>query len=215
MLLLDYTELMFSRNFIFIKYKLFFALLGFSALVTEVAVTSERGTFDPAHFFGYFTVLMNILVFISFLLSAIVTATGKHKPWLDILRSVATVYIVIVGIGFALLLSGLSGVEFTAVPWDNMVLHYIIPAVALVDFLIDRPKTKFSFKSGLVWAAVPLVYAAFSIIRGQATGWFPYPFLDPVTSGWVGVIVGVGGLTLVGIAIIAFVTRVSRFKTSR
>lgn len=36
-----------------ISYKLFFALLGFSAIVTEIATAVERGTFNPANFFSF------------------------------------------------------------------------------------------------------------------------------------------------------------------
>lgn len=59
------------------------------------------------------------------------TAANKSPKWLDILRSVTAVYILVVGIGFAILLSGLEGVLLTAVPWDNTVLHYITPLAGI------------------------------------------------------------------------------------
>ena len=60
-----------------------------------------------------------------------------------------TVYILIVGIGFALLLSGLTDVDFTAVPWNNTVLHYVMPVVMLIDLLIDRPAKRIRFGTAL------------------------------------------------------------------
>ena len=165
-----------------ISYKLFFALLGFSAIVTEAATVIERGTFNVINFFSFFTIQVNSLAFIVLILSAVFLAANKSKS-LDILRAATTVYILIVGIGFAILLAGLEGVELTAVPWDNTVLHYIIPAAVLVDYLIDRPKTKLSFKKSLLWLIYPAIYVIYSLARGPIAGWYPYPFLNPnVTS---------------------------------
>ena len=194
------------------SYKLFFAFLGFSALVTEVATSVERGIFSPGNFFSFFTVQVNILVFITFVLSALVLASGKQQRWLDILRSVTTVYILVVGIGFAILLSGLENVALTAVPWDNTVLHYIIPVAVLLDFIIDRPKKKISFKTGLLWIAFPILYVLYSLIRGALVGWYPYPFLNPELKGFGAVAVTVAGLVVLGIIIIAFVTKLTKRK---
>ena len=194
------------------SYKLFFAFLGFSALVTEIATSVERGVFNPGNFFSFFTVQVNILVFITFVLSALVLASGKQRRWLDILRSITTVYILVVGIGFAILLSGLENVALTAVPWDNTVLHYIIPVAVLIDFIIDRPKKKISFKTGLLWIAFPILYVLYSLIRGALVGWYPYPFLNPELKGFGAVAVTVAGLVVLGVIIIAFVTKLTKRK---
>ncbi len=195
-----------------IAYKTFFALLGFAAIITEIAVTIERGVFNPANFFSFFTIQNNILVVVTLLLSALVVASGKSKRWLDVLRSITTVYILVVGIGFAVLLSGLQGVALTAVPWDNTVLHYIVPIAVLIDFIIDRPSRKLSFKKALIWIAYPLLYVVYTLVRGPITGWYPYPFLNPANGGYGPVLVSVAGLLLLGIIIIWFVTWVTSWK---
>jgi len=203
---------MFQKENMFIKYKIFFALLGFSAIVTEIAVISERGAFNAVNFFSFFTIQTNILVFITFILSALSVASGKQKRWLDILRAISTVYILVVGIGFAVLLSGLENVALTAVPWDNTVLHYIIPIAVLIDFIIDCPKKKISFNTGLLWIAFPIIYVLYSLIRGAIVGWYPYPFLDPGLKGVGGVALTVAGLIILGVIIIAFVTWMTKRK---
>lgn len=189
-----------------ISYKLLFALLGFAAIITEIAVVVERGTFDPANFFSFFTIQTNILVFITLILSSLAVAAGKTQKWLDILRSSVAVYILVVGIGFAVLLSGLEGVDLTAVPWDNTVLHYIIPIALLVDFLIDRPTRKIKFRTGLLWIIYPIAYVAYSLIRGAIVGWYPYPFLNPEVKGFGAVAVTVLGLVVLGVLLILAVT---------
>lgn len=197
-----------------IGYKLFFGLLGFSAIVTEMAVIIERGMFDPINFFSFFTVENNILVSIVFLGSALAIASGKRSKILDVLRGFSTAFIVLVGIGFAVLLSGLEDVMLTAVPWDNIVLHYIIPVAAVVDYIIDRPGSMLQFKACLTWLLFPLLYVAYSMIRGSMSGWYPYPFLNPANEGYAAVATTVLGLLLLSIVLIGGVTRLSGRKTT-
>lgn len=191
-----------------VGYKLFFGLLGFSAIVTEVATIVERGTFNPVNFFSYFTIETNLLVAAILLLSAIATAWGKNAR-LDVLRSAVTAYILIVGLGFSLLLSGLENTQFTAVPWDNIVLHYIMPLAMLVDWLLDRPKRALSFVPSLKWLLFPVVYIGYSLVRGSITGWYPYPFLNPDLNGVGAVVVAITGMLVLSVALIWSLCRLS------
>lgn len=199
---------MMNRTIGLIGYKVFFALLGFSAIITEMVVLIDRGPFNLLNFLSYFTIQTNTLVFVVFLLSALFVAAGKPRQ-LDGLRSATTIYILVVGIGFALLLSTVKGLVLTAVPWDNTVLHYIIPAAVLVDFLIDRPRRTVSFKKGLLWLLFPLAYAVYTFIRAAVTGWYPYPFLNPATNGMGSVILTVAGLLVLGILLVAAIVYLS------
>lgn len=196
-----------SKKFL-VLYKLFFGLLAFTALVTEVATLLDRGLFDAVNFFSYFTVLTNSFIAIIFFASAIATAAGKNNK-LGNLRAAATVYAVIVGVIFPALLAGIQGVQFTAVPFDNLVLHYIMPVVVLIDFLIDRPK-KISFKQGLVWLWFPIAYAIYSLVRGAIVGWYPYPFLNPATNGYEGVAIVSVGIVVLSLAVTYAVTWLTR-----
>lgn len=197
-----------------ISYKMGFGLLGLSALITEIVVTVERGTFNPANFFSYFTIEANIIVAAVLLLSAITTALGKNAK-LDVLRSAATVYISIVGIGFSILLSGLSDVEFTAVPWDNFVLHYIMPMAMIGDLLLDRPRRKIALKTALLWLLFPVTYLIYSLIRGMMVGWYPYPFLNPATNGYEGIVATSIGLLVLGFGLAVAATRLAKPSSDR
>ncbi len=190
-------------------YKIFFALLGFSAIVTEAIALIERGIFNPANFFSYFTIQTNILVFVTLLVGAFMVAAGKASRRFDIIRSAVTVYILVVGIGFSMLLSTVEGLVLTAVPWDNVVLHYIIPAAALADFLLDRPRRVVSFRRSLLWLLFPVAYVTYALTRGALTGWYPYPFLDSATSGYGSVVFTVAGLFALGIGLIWATTRLA------
>lgn len=203
-----------SRNTFLISYKLFFALLGFSSIVTEMAVTMERGTFKAENFFSYFTIETNILVVITLLMSAVAIAAGKSSKF-DLLRTATTVYILVVGIGFSLLLSGMGDVALTAVPWDNVVLHYIMPVAVLADFMTDRPRRKLGFKKALLWLLFPIAYAIYALVRGGLTGWYPYPFLNPDVSGAESVVMTVVSLFVLGLALIWGVDKLSSNQKSR
>lgn len=180
-----------------IAYKLFFGLLGFSAIVTEIATLSERGRFTPVNFFSYFTIQNNLLAIVTFLLSVLYTAADKSPRWLDTLRGATAVYILVVGIAFSVLLAGLENAVLTAVPWDNTVLHYLIPLAALIDLLLNRPRNMQRFSQSLLWLLYPSTYLAYSLIRGSITGWYPYPFLNPHPNGY-----GPIALTAVGLLIL-------------
>ena len=199
---------------ILISYKITFALLGFSAVITEIATLVERGFFKPFSFFSYFTIQSNIFAFIVLIMGALAVANNERSSRFNLLRGAATLYMVITGIVFAVLLAGVEGSILTAAPWDNIVLHYIMPVVLLMDWLVDKPSKAITFKSSAVWLLYPVTYVIYSLIRGRIVNWYPYPFLDPKNNGYIGVLLtglAIAGLT---IALMHVLTRFTRRKSS-
>ena len=180
-----------------ISYKIFFALLGFAAVVTEISTLVERGTFNPVNFFSFFTIESNLLAVVALLVSAISVAANYSSKKLDFFRGATTLYMVTTGIIFSVLLAGIENATLTAVPWDNIVLHYIMPIVLAVDWILDRPKAVIQFRTACLWLLFPLVYFAYSIIRGSITGWYPYPFLNADMNGY-------GKLSVTSLALVVF-----------
>lgn len=201
-----------SKN-ILIGCKISFALLGFSAVVTEIATLIERDLFKPFNFFSYFTIESNIFAFIILIVSALALANNKRFSKLYLLRGAATLYMVITGIVFAVLLAGVEGSILTAVPWDNIVLHYIMPVVLLVDWLVDKPNKTITFKSSFIWLIYPLTYVIYSLARGKLVNWYPYPFLDPKSNGYTGVLITGLGIAALTIILMYVLTKLSRHKS--
>ena len=170
------------------------ALLGFSALVTEVATLVERGRFVPRNFFSYFTVEGNLLAVVVLLASAVAVRRSRR---LDLFRGATTVYLLTILLVFAGLLAGLGG-DLTAVPWDNTVLHYLMPVAVALDWVVEPPRWRLPWRSTLVWLTLPAAYVVYSLVRGAIVGWYPYPFLDPAHGGY-------GRVALVSVAIAALV----------
>ena len=198
-----------------IGYKLTFGLLGFSAVVTEIATLVERNHFNPFNFFSYFTIQSNIFAFMMLLVSALAIASNKRSTKLNLLRGAATLYMVITGIVFAVLLAGVEGSILTAVPWDNLVLHYIMPVVLLVDWLVDKPSKAMTFKSSFVWLIYPLTYVIYSLVRGQLVNWYPYPFLDPKTNGFSSVFLTAAGIAALTMILMFALTKFTRKRSAR
>lgn len=169
--------------------KMVFAFLGFSAIVTEIATLVARGRFRPSDFFSYFTVESNTLSVLSLVLSAFALASGSRRRWLEVARGAVTLYMTTTILIFIVLLSGYPSSELTAVPWDNTVLHYVMPIVIIIDWVIAGRVQPISYRAALLWLAFPLAYLLYSLIRGPIAHWYPYPFMDPSKNGILGVLI--------------------------
>jgi len=162
--------------------RIFFGLLALSSVAFEIVVLLGEGAFRPVNFFSYYTVLSNLLAGV-FLIYFGVTNNTSNKT--AVVRGAITLYMAMTGVIFAVLLAGLEGVRLTAVPWNNFVLHYIMPLVVVGDWLLSPPKKKISTRAIWLWITFPLLYVVYSLIRGAIVNWYPYPFLNPVQSSYL------------------------------
>jgi hypothetical protein len=102
--------------------------------------------------------------------------------------SVAT-YAIVVGVVYNALLRGLPGSPADGnYVWPqppNEILHVWALIFIFLDFAIMTFANPPRFKQ-MFWVWVfPLAWVVFTIIRGIATGWWPYWFLDPTDKGGV------------------------------
>jgi hypothetical protein len=185
-------------------YRIPFSALSLVAIGVELdrTIRLHDGIVD---FFSFFTFESSLFAAAIFLLGGISVLRGPTVSRLAVWRGAATVYMTITGIVYTILL---RGPDPTAVPWANDLLHYIFPIIFLADWFIDTPRLRITFKQGLIWVIYPLVYLAYTLMRGAYTHWYPYPFIDPITQGYAGVIrmsliILVGALVLIGILTLA------------
>lgn len=194
-----------------IGFKVVFAALGLSSVFQEIIVLNQSGVFDAVNFFSYFTILSNILAALTLLLSAYYVHKNRSRFRIDVLRGATTLYMAMTGVVFSLLLSNLP--NLTAVPWDNIVLHYIIPVIMVIDWIVDPPKTKFTWKHIALWMVFPIVYVAYSLIRGAATDWYPYPFLNPSNGGYGQVLLTSVFITIFAVSAAVLLARLAQQRT--
>ena len=180
--------------------------VGLAALI--VALVQSTGT--VANFFSFFTVESNILAVVLLLGGGV--ADPRSPRW-AYFRGAVTLYMVITGIVYALLLADVD-VQLTNV-WVNDVLHQILPLLLLVDWLFFPPWPRIRAATALGWLAFPLLYFAYSLIRGPIAHFYPYPFLDPRPHGY-DYVIGHAVVLAIGMALLALaVWRIARLRTAQ
>lgn len=159
-------------------------------LVACVAVTALIGDFNFSlgsnplaigNFFSYFTVQSAVIAVSVFVIGAVYGLRDRQDPlWLDMVRVLATVWVIVSGIVFAVILleGSLRGVPVWA-PWSSQLLHFWIPAYALLDWLI-APGRDVPWRTVGFVLIFPLFWVVFTMVRGPFVHWYPYFFLDPV-----------------------------------
>ncbi|RXZ72015.1 Pr6Pr family membrane protein [Agromyces albus] len=167
-----------SRGVLFASLRLLVVLVIATAIVATFFDTASRATINPFNFFGYFTMQSNIITAVILLLAAVATFRGRPQtPLLVLLRACATTYIVIVGIVYNTLLTGLEG--GISLDWANWVLHVAFPVYAALDWILFGDRSAVPWRNLWVVLIFPAVWIVVVLIRGATDGWVPYPFLDP------------------------------------
>ncbi len=84
--------------------------------------------------------------------------------------------------------------------WADQGLHTAVPLATLLWWVVAAAKdvTLADIPKWLIW---PAVYGAYALIRGYATGFWPYPFLDGTTLGPLALTVNIAGLLLAFVAV--------------
>lgn len=156
--------------------------------VTLVAVGIQLGIhishgFSVLNFFSYFTNLSNIFAAVVLVVESVLSWRGKDLgPAWALLRCISVVCMALVGIVFSALLRDVD--LGSLLPWINTWLHYVMPVAIVADWLITPPRHAIPYKRVLIAIVFPLVYLAYSLIRGAAISWYAYPFLNPADGGY-------------------------------
>jgi hypothetical protein len=166
-------------------------------------------------FFSYFTVLSNTLV--ATVLTCAVTSRESAarrwflQPWVS---SGIAVSIAVVSLAYNLLLRHLwhpEGWQWLA----DELLHDVMPLLFLVYWWSCVPKGRLRVGHIGLWVIYPLVYFAYSLLRGHLLAVYPYPFIDVEKLGYPQVFINAGGL-LTGFVVIALlVIGLDRWRAAR
>jgi hypothetical protein len=191
-------------------YRLGFGTLALAALTYQFLLAAQKPGFDPVNFFSFFTNLSNILG-AAVLIASALSEKFAHSAVGGLLRGAGTVYLVVTFVVYWLLLNEITESLGIVVPWVNLVVHTIMPIVIAVDWLLDPPRGPLGWRGVGWWLAFPLIYLAYSVIRGAHVGWYPYPFLNPaITGGLLGVAAYAAGITIAFAAVSAILLRTAQ-----
>ena len=175
----------------------------FAAVATQVGDRMANNLFRPGEYFAFFTIHTAMMFVVILIASGVVSLrTERDTRLLTIMRMMVVPYAIVTALVYNFMLRGLplTGPDAGYVwpVWPDELLHVWAPILLVIDWVLSIGRFPLRLRS-LWWALIfPLAWVAFSIVRGLATGWWPYPFLDPNGSlGWGGVvayIVGIAGL---------------------
>ena len=162
----------------FAAVRLTLAVIGLVAIVATFFDTASRVTINPFNFFGFFTTQSNMILIVVLIIAAFVTLSRSPRTEpLVLARACATTYVVVVGIVYNTLLTGLEG--GISLDWANFVLHVALPIYAALDWILLSDRAALPWKKLWVVLIFPIVWLGVILVRGATDGWVPYPFLSP------------------------------------
>lgn len=183
-------------------FRLAIALLEIIALIGNYQYVLGFRFFATANFFSYFTIQSAFAAVGTLLIAAWFAFTHQRDPaWLGVLRTIVTVYVLVSGIVFALIVTQASSREYRVdVPWSDTLLHFVVPALAAIAWLLD---SIIAVNPPVPWATIgwvllfPSLWLVYTLVRGADVGWFPYFFLDETQVGGFGGVAAYCALVLV------------------
>ena len=167
------------------------------ALVFQIVEKVVNNDMIADQYFSYFTILTTMITIVVVLVGGVMALRRPVDTDLYATIRLAVVsYAVVTAIVYNLLLRGIPDEGYVVTPWPGEIMHVWMPIFLVVDWLFapGRPRLRWS-AIGIV-VIYPLVWAAFTLVRGAFTGWVPYPFFE-FSTGFVSI-----ALYIVGIAAI-------------
>jgi hypothetical protein len=166
-------------------------------------------------FFSFFTILTNLLAAAALLLPVIApnSTAGQFLNRPNV-RTAITGYIIIVGVVYWLLLSGLSHRQGWPMFFEHMA-HYVTPPLFVLDWVLFVPKRDVDGRVAVGSLWYPLVYLVWTLLHGAVTGWYPYPFVDVADLGYPRVFLNIAGLVLAFLILEAALVGISRMLARR
>ena len=163
-----------------------FGVLALSAIGWQLGIHVRLG-FSIVNFFSFFTNLSNLFAAAVLLLGAVGFFVSSQRLNASTrVRYISTVNMAIVGIVFAVLLRDVD--QGSLLPWINFVLHYVMPCVVVLDWLVVPPERRLRSADLMSALIFPVLYLGYVVLRGRSVHWYPYPFLNPVEVGGYGIV---------------------------
>lgn len=175
------------------------------AIAAQISFSLQARGASLQNLLSFFTIESNLIAAVAFLIAGVMMLRAPGEPErLTMLRGASTVYMITTGIVYVSLLSGSEAAMDSTIPWVNLTLHYIMPCVLALDWIIFPSNIHWPYARVLVrWLAYPFAYLIYSVVRGARTGWYPYPFLDPASGS------GYGSVLITAAVITVFVALIS------
>ena len=190
---------------------LFFCEMG---LVLQYALVARIG--HVGILTCYYTILSNIVCLLY--VAAVVVLRPRHEN--PVLKGAVVICIAVTGLVYHFMLNGAMEAGVGAVAEvtltdivANTLVHYVVPIMMVLDYLLFSPKGEFHWKHPFVWILTPAVYVVFILIRAEVSdamfagfsgmSRYPYPFVDVDLYG-VGLVLAMVAVLLLGFLILGY-----------
>lgn len=165
-------------------YAAIFAAIGWFAIIGQYInayVDVPGGIFN---YVSFFTILSNILVATT--LTSVALAPESRVGRMMMRPAVATasaLYITVTGLVYYFLLAALYDLEGWTKHFDHL-LHYVVPPAYVLFWAIWIRKGTLSLVNVPAMLVAPLLYGAYTLLRGPIANSYPYPFIDAAKLGY-------------------------------
>lgn len=172
------------------------ALLGWAAILLQLTlslnlvISDGRGLWmGLVIYFGYFTILTNILAAVALSAQAVQSSAALVQFWRrpNVITAI-TGAIGIVGLVYFFILRQLwnpQGWQWLA----DVMLHYLMPVLFVIYWWLSVPTRVLAWRTLPTWLIYPAAYFVYVLLRGAVTGLYPYPFVDVTVLGMVSVLI--------------------------
>lgn len=183
------------------------ALLGWLAVGTQFVLSIRSGVanghgvwYGIVQYFGYFTLLTNILcaAISTAFLRADDAALSRFLRRPGVVSAAAT-SIIVVGVVYHLLLAqqwNPQGIDLVV----DTLLHTVNPVLFVIAWTRLVPRGSARMADTPIAAGYMLAYSAYTLVRGELLGEYPYPFIDVTALGYP---LALRNAALLGIAFVA------------
>ncbi len=192
------------------------AVIVLFALITQITDQISVGRFEPTEYFSFFTIqtaMINIVVLFAGGIMAF--RLDRDTQLYSAIRASVFSYAIVTGVVYNLLLRDVPNDDGYVGPvWPNEALHVWIPIYIALDWLLSPGRVRIGWSA--LWLAVsyPLIWVGVTMVRGELTGWYPYPFLEPDgPNGILGVVTYVVGIAALIIVLAALAVTINRVHT--
>ena len=182
------------------KWILSIVSLGWFALIAQfyLIIVNRTASIPETiiRYFSFFTILTNLLVAVCF--TSFLNKKQKSSAFFSKITTLTaiTVYILIVGIVYNVILRFLWKPEGLQKVIDEL-LHTVIPILCLIFWWKYVRSKKLVWSNAYAWLIYPLLYILYILICGAASGFYPYPFINVVALGYEKVVINSGLLAAV------------------
>ncbi|MGW1347001.1 Pr6Pr family membrane protein [Kribbella sp. NPDC002412] len=158
--------------------------------------------------FAYFTIQSNLLLG-GTTLALTLWPDRPQSTLFKTLRLNGVLCIAVTGIVYHLVLAGLDELSGWAAV-ANFLLHTAAPVVGVLGWLLFGPRGRTDPRI-VTWSIVyPLLWLAFTLVRGEFVGFYPYPFVDVAEHGYARVLLNCLLVAVLFLALAAGATALDR-----